>query len=197
LAIHHTSALIIARSGELRDSLEALVGTMPQIAVVDTADQIPENGEGTSHSCPELVLLVGDSFGSEIWLKVRRVKARYPRARCVVLANNVQQQQEAMAAGAHAVLLAGTPPGQLVATIVRFLPRREKPEEAADVVVSAGKRPAETRRKTWEPCRTRRCVTLQAAGRGDLGIGRSASRTLPPSRRVHASRENAAAATRR
>jgi DNA-binding NarL/FixJ family response regulator len=197
LASHHTSALIIARSGELRDSLEALVSTMPQIAVVDTADQIPENGEGTSHLCPELVLLVGDSFGSEIWLKVRRVKARYPRARCVVLANHVQQQQEAMAAGAHAVLLAGTPPGQLVATMVRLLPRRERPEEAADVVVSAKTRPAETRRKAWKPYRVRRCVTLQAASAGDLGIRRSTSRKLPPPGRARASRKNAAATTGR
>jgi hypothetical protein len=44
-------------------------------------------------------------------------------ARCIFLANDVQQHQEAEAAGADAVLLEGFPAGRLVAAIVRLLPQ--------------------------------------------------------------------------
>ena len=57
-------------------------------------------------------------------MTVRRAKARWPQARCILLANDVQQHQEAEAAGADAVLLKGFPAARLVATIVGLLPQQ-------------------------------------------------------------------------
>jgi DNA-binding response OmpR family regulator len=76
---------------------------------------------------------------------VRQAKAKWPRARCIFLADSVQQQVEAEAAGADAVLLKGVPPAKLIATVVRLLPRRGAQEERCDVVVSSARHNNRTR----------------------------------------------------
>jgi DNA-binding NarL/FixJ family response regulator len=72
---------------------------------------------------PALVLMESNAGGKDVWITVRRVKARWPTARCIFLINDVQQCQEAEAAGADVVLLEGFPAGRLVAAIVKLLPQ--------------------------------------------------------------------------
>lgn len=117
------SALIIAAPGPLRESLYALVSTMPQVGTVDVmSDLHAGSGAGASLS-PALVLLDGCRIETQPWLSVRRARNRWPHARIIVLVNSVQQQVEADAAGADAVLLQGLPAGRLVAAIVKLLPQ--------------------------------------------------------------------------
>ncbi|MGD9029405.1 MAG: hypothetical protein PVG25_06300 [Anaerolineae bacterium] len=116
------SALIIARPEPLRDGLHALVGTMPQIGSVNVVSDV-HTALKADIGCPALLLLDAGSTASDTWLTVRRAKARWPRARTIVLVSNVQQQAEAEAAGADTVLLEGFPAGRLVAAIVRLLPQ--------------------------------------------------------------------------
>ncbi len=118
-----TSALIIAGLGPLRDGLQALLRTMPQIGTVDVVSDIRSTLEVNAHMSPALVLLDANLADGRLWLTVRRVKARWPRARTIILVSSVEQQADAEAAGADAVLLQGFPAGRLVAAIVRLLPQ--------------------------------------------------------------------------
>lgn len=117
------SALIIAQPGPLRDGLEALVGTMPQVGSVEVMGEVASACGATFNQCPALVLLDAHLTDDDVWLAVRRVKRKWPGARTIVLAGSVEQQEAAEAAGADAVLLQGLPAGRLVAAIVRLLPQ--------------------------------------------------------------------------
>jgi DNA-binding NarL/FixJ family response regulator len=113
--------LIVARPGSLRDGLRALIAAIPQIGIVDEADDISSASRIAIEHRPTLVVLDSDTAGGEIWLTVRRAKALWPQAECIFLANDVQQHQAAEAASADAALLKGFPAARLVATIVRLL----------------------------------------------------------------------------
>lgn len=117
------SALIVAKPGPLRDGLRALLTAMPQIGAVDMASDLPSALRTVFEHSPALVLLDSDLTNGKVWLTVRRAKAKWPRAWCIFLANDLQQHQEAEAAGADAVLLKGFPAARLVAMIVRLLPK--------------------------------------------------------------------------
>ena len=117
------SALIVARPGPLLDGLHALVGSMPQIGAVSAVSDVyaaPRLGLGAG---PALVLLDGDQNGEKAWRIVRRARACWPEARTIILVSTVQQQAEAEAAGADAVLLQGLPAGRIIAAIVKLLPQ--------------------------------------------------------------------------
>jgi DNA-binding NarL/FixJ family response regulator len=116
------SALIIARPEPLRDGLQALVGTMPQIGTIDVLNDV-HSALKADVGTPALLLLDAGMTGNDVWLTLRRAKARWPRARTIVLVNSVEQQTEAEAAGADVALLEGFPAGRLVAAIVKLLPQ--------------------------------------------------------------------------
>jgi DNA-binding NarL/FixJ family response regulator len=107
----------------MRDGLHALVTAMPQIETVRDADEVTSALTMASAPSPELVLMESTPGGKDVWITVRRVKARWPLARCICLVNDVNQRQEAESAGADVVLLEGFPAGRLVAAIVRLLPQ--------------------------------------------------------------------------
>ena len=121
---HSASALIVARPGPLRDGLQALMTAIPQIDAVREMDDVSSALRVVFERSPALVVLDSNLAGSEVWMTVRRARARWPQARCIFLADNVQQHQEAEAAGVDAVLLKGFPAAKLIATIVRLLPQQ-------------------------------------------------------------------------
>jgi DNA-binding NarL/FixJ family response regulator len=140
------SVLIVIKSGPLRDGLQALLTAMPQIDAVEWVSDLSSAPRMALGRAPALVLLDSGPAGSEVWLAVRQARTKWPQARCVFLADSVQQQYEAEAAGADAVLLKGVLPAKLIATIVRLLPRQGSQEERCDVVVSSPQHIHRTRR---------------------------------------------------
>lgn len=117
------SALIIAPPGPVRDGLRALMSSMPQLRDVEVAVEVRSVPSRGLDGCPGLVLVDVGSSVDQVWLTVRRTRTRCPAARLIVLVSNVEQQDEAEAAGADAVLMQGFPPGRLVAAIVRLFPQ--------------------------------------------------------------------------
>jgi DNA-binding NarL/FixJ family response regulator len=115
-------ALIVTGPGSLQNGLLALMTAMPQIEVVGEADDASSALEIVMEHRPHLVLLDMDLPGSEPWVLLRQIKAKWPATRCIALADDVQQQQEAEAAGAEVALVKGFAPAQLIATIERLLP---------------------------------------------------------------------------
>jgi DNA-binding NarL/FixJ family response regulator len=96
---------------------------MPQIDAVQEVDDIASALTMVFERAPALVVMESGPASKDVWATTRRVKARWPVARCIFLANDVQQGQEAEAAGADVVLLQGFPAGRLVAAVVRLLPQ--------------------------------------------------------------------------
>lgn len=67
------------------------------------------------------MLVDADLADGGVRLAVKRARAKWPRARSILLVSDSQQKAEAEAARTDAVLLQGFPVGSLVATIVRVL----------------------------------------------------------------------------
>jgi DNA-binding NarL/FixJ family response regulator len=147
MTVNQMSAFIIARPGPLRDGLQALMLAMPQIEVINKADDLRSAMQTSLERQPALVLLDADLAGSETWLAVRRVRARWPWGYCVFLANDVQQQQAAEAAGADVALPKGFPAGRLVAVLVNLLSRAQGEKVDGGIAIPTPRRNGAQRRQ--------------------------------------------------
>jgi DNA-binding NarL/FixJ family response regulator len=114
-------ALIVARPGPLRDSLKVFLLTLPQIEAVHFADDVASALQAVTEYDPALVLIDTNGFGGTIWAVLRCVKAESLRSRCLVLVDDGQQQEDAVAAGADVVLIKGCPATKLFETVEGLL----------------------------------------------------------------------------
>jgi DNA-binding NarL/FixJ family response regulator len=120
-----TLALIVARPGPLRNGLQALMTTMPQIEILaETTDPSALRRMGAGMQ-PDVVLLDVSLPEDQVWAALGRIKAEWSQTRSIVLVEDSQQQQKAQAAGADVVLIQGTPAGQLIAAIEGLLSQEE------------------------------------------------------------------------
>ncbi len=119
-------ALIVAQPGPLRDGLKALLMTVPQIkAVIQMSNVSPVMAAIARHH-PILVLLdTKFTNGNGRSTMVKLIKAEGTQSRCLVLADNIQQQQQATIAGADVVLFKGFPAVRLFDTIEELLSKPE------------------------------------------------------------------------
>jgi DNA-binding NarL/FixJ family response regulator len=117
-----TLALIVARPGPLRNSLQALMTTMPQIEVLaETSDPSALLRMGAEIQ-PDIVLLDADLPEDQVWATLRQIKEGWCQTRSIVLVEDSQQQQRAQAAGADAALIKGYPAAKLIAAVEGLLP---------------------------------------------------------------------------
>ncbi len=100
-------ALIIAKSGRIRDGLSALLAAIPEIGVVGQTEDGGMAIKLLPNSYPALVLLDAGLPDGMAWQTLRQIKAQRPQTRCIVLADNRFQQRLAQAAQADEVLLTG------------------------------------------------------------------------------------------
>ena len=107
--------MIVAPKGRVRDGLQALLMAMPQVERIDLADDVPS--ALTSERAPALVLLDVDQHRDDIPAALESIRSRWPGVRCLILANSVQEQQVAKAAGADDVLLKGFPTARLFESV--------------------------------------------------------------------------------
>lgn len=117
------SALIVAQPGPLRSGLRALLTVVPRIQSVEQANEVPAILEALEADLPALVLLDAGFSDDGISHIVRSIKAVGDRSRCLVLADDIQQQQEAQAAGADVALIKGVPAVKLFEAIEELLPK--------------------------------------------------------------------------
>jgi DNA-binding NarL/FixJ family response regulator len=116
-----TLALIATRPGSLQSGLVALMTTMPQVNAVIVAEEAVSALRMIAEHLPTLVLLEMALPGEETRTVLKQIKATWPLVRCIVLADDVRQQQEAKAAGADGVLLKGFSAAKLIATVEELL----------------------------------------------------------------------------
>jgi len=114
-------ALIVTGPDSLQNGLVALITTMPQIHAVLVAEEAAGALRVIADHRPALVLLdmILPKNGASTVLK--EIKSKWPSTRCIALADDVHQQQEAEAAGADVVLIKGYPAAKLIAAIEGLL----------------------------------------------------------------------------
>jgi DNA-binding NarL/FixJ family response regulator len=123
---HVTLALIVASPGPLRNSLQALMTTMPQIEVLaETSDPSALLRMGAEME-PDVVLLDASLPEEGVWPALQHIGEQWCQCRSIVLVEDSQQQQEARAAGADVALLKGYPAAKLIAAIEGLLPQEEE-----------------------------------------------------------------------
>lgn len=121
MATELTIALIVVRPGPLRNSLQSLMASLPQIQIVAESKDVVALLQLGAQLPPDLVLLEAGLPGNDVCAAVSEIKARWPRTRTIVLVENGDQQQEAEAAGADAVLYQGFRAVRLITLIEDFL----------------------------------------------------------------------------
>lgn len=121
-----TLVLIVAPPGPLRNSLQALMTTMPQIEILaETADPSALLRMGGEMQ-PDVVLLDASLPEEQIWPVLRRIKEEWCQTRSIVLVRDSQQQHKVQAAGADVALLEGCPAAKLISTIEGLLSQGEE-----------------------------------------------------------------------
>jgi DNA-binding NarL/FixJ family response regulator len=115
------SALIVGRPGFLQDSLRSLLLMVPGVERVLLARDVAAAKRALEEHRPRLVLLEADLPGEGSSSLVRWIKGEGNRCRCLVLADDVQQQRKARAAGADLVLLKGFPAAKLLQVVEGML----------------------------------------------------------------------------
>jgi DNA-binding NarL/FixJ family response regulator len=121
-----TLALIVARPGPLRNSLQALMTTMPQIEVLaETSDPAALLRLGAEIQ-PHIVLFDADLPAEQVCAALGQIREKWHRTRSVVLVADSRQQQELQVAGADVALLKGFPAAKLIATLEGLLSQQEE-----------------------------------------------------------------------
>ena len=120
-------ALIVARPGPLRNSLQALMTTMPQIEIVAEADAPSALLRMGDRIQPDIVLLDASLPEQEVWAALQQIQSEWSRTHTIVLAEDSKQQQRAMEAGADVALLKGFPAAKLAAVMESFLVGASRP----------------------------------------------------------------------
>jgi DNA-binding NarL/FixJ family response regulator len=120
---NQTRALIVTHRGSLQNGLQALVASIPQVDIIGQVGDGAQALEMVHGHHPDLVLLDTDLPNDEEWQVLEQIKALQPETRCIVLADDVGQQQQARILGADVVLLKGFPPAKLADIIEKLLPK--------------------------------------------------------------------------
>jgi DNA-binding NarL/FixJ family response regulator len=128
------SLLLVARPGRMREGLQALLRTIPEIEIVGQADFESQTLPLISQQQPALVLLDSSLAFREMLPALIQIKGEYPRTRCIVLVENAQQQSAAREAGADTTLITGFSAEVLHAAIDQVLMRISNSSESDEEV---------------------------------------------------------------
>lgn len=118
---NHTLTLIVVRPGPLRDGVEALMATVSRIEIIGQVEAASAALRLVFEQRPDLLLLDAGLPADESWSVLRTCRAEHPGLRCIILADDAGQAQEARAAGADAVFLKGFPADKFVRTVERLI----------------------------------------------------------------------------
>jgi DNA-binding NarL/FixJ family response regulator len=119
--VRPTLALVAIQPGSLQDSLVALMTTLQQVKTVLIAEDAASALRAMAGHRPALVVLETSLPAEDGQSALRQIKAAWPSTRCIALADDVYEQDEAEASGADVVLLKGYPAAELIAAVERLL----------------------------------------------------------------------------
>ena len=112
-----TLALLIAKPGHLRNGLQSLLRTVPQIEILAEAHDPSVLLKMDGEVRPEVIIVDGSIIDESNWSALAKIKAVCPRTKILVLTDNDQQGQVAREAGADYYVLKGFPATELAQLI--------------------------------------------------------------------------------
>lgn len=121
------TALIVVRPGPLRNSLLALMNTMPQIEIVAESRDVSSLLRMGTQLQPDLVLLETELPGDGVQEALRQIRDEWSATHTIVLVDNAIQRLNAQKAGADVVLYKGFRAASLVRIISSLLPQNVSP----------------------------------------------------------------------
>jgi len=113
--------LIVVRPGPLREGVEALLTSVPQIEIVDKLECTSRAVQIAKEQTINILLLEAGLPMNGASRLVAFCRRERPGVRCLVLADTMDQAREARAFGADAVFLKGFPADRFVMTVERLL----------------------------------------------------------------------------
>jgi len=119
----------------MRDGLQALLRTMPEIEIVEQADTASDALTLISQQVPVLVLLDSSLDLGEVLPMLVQIRGSYPETRCIALVENVQQQGAVTEAGADSALITGFSTEILRAAINQAVKRAGNATEATEATL--------------------------------------------------------------
>ncbi len=111
------SVFIVAKPGRLRDSLKAMLRTVPYLRIVGQADDDSAALPRLAQLQPDLLLVGSNLPAASVTLLVLAAKSSSPGSRSLVMVDNLEHMWQAKTAGADSVLLAGFPSTTFFSTI--------------------------------------------------------------------------------
>jgi DNA-binding NarL/FixJ family response regulator len=114
-------ALLVIRQRPLQTAMAALLATLPQIELVGQVRDAGAARSAITTYHPDLVVLDAALPTPDVRAILEQLNSLRKSSRCIVLAEDLEQQQMLHAAGASAVLLVGSPAAEVVTTIERLL----------------------------------------------------------------------------
>jgi DNA-binding NarL/FixJ family response regulator len=122
-------AIIVARPGHLRDGVQSLLRTLPEIEIIAEIKFPSVFIKMSSQIQPDLILLDASLFGEDILKAITKINEEWPHTQCVVLMEDSQHHQAVYDAGADLVVPQGFPATRLVAAIQELLYAHSEDEE--------------------------------------------------------------------
>ena len=126
------TVLIIARAGQVRDGLRALLRAMPGVDVVDRPCGSGLNVDLLAEHDPALILVDCDLVGPAAFDALRRLKTQHPKLRFLVLVEDVEQERLARETGVDCVLIKGTSAERLSDAVRELLTHHAKQRGPSD-----------------------------------------------------------------
>ena len=109
----HFRVLIVDDLPRTRQSLCALLATWPRLASIQEAPSAEQALDLIEAACPDIVLMDVRMPGMDGLEATRRIKARWPRVKVIVLSLYTEYAGEATSAGADAFVCKCEPPERL------------------------------------------------------------------------------------
>jgi len=117
-----TRIMVIARPGHSRDSLVALLKTIPRIdLVLSERDSLAANPDLSKKIPPDILLIDTDGFNNLDGDAIHKLRKAWPVARCAILAGHIYQNQSIQVQGVDCILTKSTPAGEFLQTIRQLI----------------------------------------------------------------------------
>ena len=120
------TVLIIAKPGQVRDGLRALLHAMPGVDVVDRPCDGMLNADLLAEYNPALILVDCRLVDTRTLDALRRLKTQNPGVCLLILVEDVEQRQLAQDTGFEHVMIKGSSAEKLAKTVRELLTHKSK-----------------------------------------------------------------------